>query len=230
MRPLHFDEDAHCGKCATPHCCTISARSRFPNTSSAKRKKLPDGQLDAIRLRFLLAINQIETLSARRKFELLQTGVGIDDRLMLEDRSGYHRRARANCKRCYRNRRIGQRTARGRRRDRRAARFDSGQNVSRRRRRKARCSTPPSSISYASRAARSPTTSVRRWSSTSRSRFIFLREIPWAKTPWRNVPDLAYGHHEHLDGTGYPRGLKKRRDRAASSHAHDRRRLRRANR
>ena len=38
--------------------------------------------------------------------------------------------------------------------------------------------------------------------------FYFLREIPWAKTPWRNVPDLAYGHHEHLDGTGYPRGLK----------------------
>jgi response regulator RpfG family c-di-GMP phosphodiesterase len=38
--------------------------------------------------------------------------------------------------------------------------------------------------------------------------FYFLREIPWSKTPWRNVPDLAYGHHEHLDGTGYPRGLK----------------------
>jgi len=38
--------------------------------------------------------------------------------------------------------------------------------------------------------------------------FLFLREIPWKKTPWRNVPDYAYGHHEHLDGTGYPRGLK----------------------
>ena len=38
--------------------------------------------------------------------------------------------------------------------------------------------------------------------------FYFLREIPWSKTPWRNVPELAYGHHEHLDGTGYPRGLK----------------------
>ena len=37
--------------------------------------------------------------------------------------------------------------------------------------------------------------------------FYFLREIPWSKTPWRRVPDLAYGHHEHLDGTGYPRGL-----------------------
>jgi HD-GYP domain-containing protein (c-di-GMP phosphodiesterase class II) len=38
--------------------------------------------------------------------------------------------------------------------------------------------------------------------------FYFLREIPWKKTPWRHVPELAYGHHEQLDGTGYPRGLK----------------------
>src|ERR1700681_233654 len=38
--------------------------------------------------------------------------------------------------------------------------------------------------------------------------FYFLREIPWSKTPWRHVPEMAYGHHEHLDGTGYPRGLK----------------------
>ncbi|MHB8139816.1 MAG: HD domain-containing phosphohydrolase [Vulcanimicrobiaceae bacterium] len=37
--------------------------------------------------------------------------------------------------------------------------------------------------------------------------FVFLREIPWHTTPWPNVADLAYGHHEHLDGTGYPRGL-----------------------
>jgi len=37
--------------------------------------------------------------------------------------------------------------------------------------------------------------------------FLFLREIPWQTTPWPNVADLAYGHHEHLDGTGYPRGL-----------------------
>jgi HD-GYP domain-containing protein (c-di-GMP phosphodiesterase class II) len=38
--------------------------------------------------------------------------------------------------------------------------------------------------------------------------FLFLREIPWQETPWRDVADLAYGHHEHLDGTGYPRKLK----------------------
>lgn len=37
--------------------------------------------------------------------------------------------------------------------------------------------------------------------------FLFLREIPWHETPWKGVAELAYGHHEHLDGTGYPRKL-----------------------
>jgi HD-GYP domain-containing protein (c-di-GMP phosphodiesterase class II) len=37
--------------------------------------------------------------------------------------------------------------------------------------------------------------------------FHFLSKIPW--TPMmRSVPEIAYGHHEKLDGTGYPRGLK----------------------
>lgn len=35
----------------------------------------------------------------------------------------------------------------------------------------------------------------------------FLRAIPW--TPGlKNVPELAYAHHEKLDGTGYPRRLR----------------------
>ena len=42
----------------------------------------------------------------------------------------------------------------------------------------------------------------------SRSRFTSCARFRGARRPWRNVPDLAYGHHEHLDGTGYPRGLK----------------------
>jgi len=38
--------------------------------------------------------------------------------------------------------------------------------------------------------------------------YEFLKQIPWTKD-LRNVPVIAYGHHEQLDGTGYPRGLKK---------------------
>jgi len=36
--------------------------------------------------------------------------------------------------------------------------------------------------------------------------YDFLRAIPWTRD-LRNVPELAYCHHEKLDGTGYPRGL-----------------------
>jgi HD-GYP domain-containing protein (c-di-GMP phosphodiesterase class II) len=36
--------------------------------------------------------------------------------------------------------------------------------------------------------------------------YNFLRAIPWTKDLAR-VPELAYGHHEKLDGSGYPCGL-----------------------
>jgi len=35
--------------------------------------------------------------------------------------------------------------------------------------------------------------------------FLFLRTIPWTKE-MSNIPAIAYGHHEKLDGSGYPRG------------------------
>jgi hypothetical protein len=37
--------------------------------------------------------------------------------------------------------------------------------------------------------------------------YNFLSEIPWTGE-FRLVPDIAYAHHEKLDGTGYPRRLK----------------------
>lgn len=37
--------------------------------------------------------------------------------------------------------------------------------------------------------------------------YQFLSQIPWTKD-LKNVPGIAYGHHEKLDGTGYPLGLK----------------------
>lgn len=37
--------------------------------------------------------------------------------------------------------------------------------------------------------------------------YLFLRQIPWTKD-LKQVPEIAYGHHEKLDGSGYPRGLR----------------------
>ena len=36
--------------------------------------------------------------------------------------------------------------------------------------------------------------------------FRFLREIPWTRE-LRRLPEIAYGHHEKLNGVGYPRGI-----------------------
>ena len=37
--------------------------------------------------------------------------------------------------------------------------------------------------------------------------FHFLTKIPWTPV-MKAIPEIAYGHHEKLDGSGYPRGLK----------------------
>ena len=37
--------------------------------------------------------------------------------------------------------------------------------------------------------------------------YNFLVQIPWTKA-LRGVPEIAHGHHEKLNGKGYPRGLK----------------------
>lgn len=37
--------------------------------------------------------------------------------------------------------------------------------------------------------------------------YEFLKRIPWT-SDLKEIPEIAYGHHEKLDGTGYPRGLR----------------------
>ena len=39
--------------------------------------------------------------------------------------------------------------------------------------------------------------------------YQFLKEIPWTRD-FSFVPEIAYAHHEFLNGTGYPRNLKKK--------------------
>lgn len=36
--------------------------------------------------------------------------------------------------------------------------------------------------------------------------YRFLQQIPWTRE-LRGIPDIAYGHHEKLNGRGYPRGV-----------------------
>jgi HD-GYP domain-containing protein (c-di-GMP phosphodiesterase class II) len=58
--------------------------------------------------------------------------------------------------------------------------------------------------------------SIRKGSLTERERreieshvthtYRFLKQIPWTRA-LQKVPDIAYGHHEKLTGTGYPRSL-----------------------
>ncbi|HMQ10553.1 MAG TPA: HD domain-containing phosphohydrolase [Oligoflexia bacterium] len=37
--------------------------------------------------------------------------------------------------------------------------------------------------------------------------FMFLQRIPWTRS-FEKVPEIAFSHHEKIDGSGYPRGLK----------------------
>lgn len=39
-----------------------------------------------------------------------------------------------------------------------------------------------------------------------RHTYQFLKMIPWTRD-FKHLPEIAYAHHEKLDGTGYPRGL-----------------------
>ena len=47
---------------------------------------------------------------------------------------------------------------------------------------------------------------LRRTSATNSRASTFLAQIPWTRN-LRRVPDIAYAHHEKLDGAGYPRQL-----------------------
>jgi HD-GYP domain-containing protein (c-di-GMP phosphodiesterase class II) len=204
FKDVHFDEDAlrEMRYAALLH---DFGKVAVPEYIFGKAKKLPDGKLDAIRLRFLLAINQVAVLAARRKFALLQAGAGAGDpRLLAVDGDALARTAELE------------------------ALLAAVESANEPRVVAAEVGSMLDSIigkTYVDVAGERPLIDrdefdflrIPRGSLSNEERrkmeqhvtqsFYFLREIPWSKTPWRHVPDLAYGHHEHLDGTGYPRGL-----------------------
>ena len=205
FKDLHFDEDAlrEMRYAALLH---DFGKVAVPEYIFGKAKKLPDGKLDTIRLRFLLAINQIEMLASRRKFDLLQLGASIDDRAILDidadasSRAGELEALLTTVESANEPRVVAAEVG---------ALLDSILDKTYRDVDSERplLDVPDFEFLRIPRGSLSSDERLKMEQHVTQS-FYFLREIPWAKTPWRNVPDLAYGHHEHLDGTGYPRGLK----------------------
>lgn len=177
-----------------------------PEYIFGKAKKLPDGKLDTIRLRFLLAIGQVESDAARRKFELMREGVALDDERMLAIDAAAAARA-ADLKTLLDTvvttnepRVVSGETGALLETILGQTYVDGGD---------ARPLVDEGEFDYLHIPRGSLSNDERhKMEQHVTQSFYFLREIPWSKTPWRQVPDLAYGHHEHLDGTGYPRGLK----------------------
>jgi HD-GYP domain-containing protein (c-di-GMP phosphodiesterase class II) len=149
-----------------------------PEYIFAKAKKLPDGRLDTIRLRFLLAIEQAKTEEDRQALRDLMAKV--------ENANEPNVVADAADETLLRAQDLRYRDVDGPRTLIEPFEYDY-------------LTIPRGSLSNEERD---------RMQEHVTQSFLFLREIPWQETPWREVPDIAYGHHEHLDGTGYPRKLK----------------------
>jgi HD-GYP domain-containing protein (c-di-GMP phosphodiesterase class II) len=149
-----------------------------PEYIFAKAKKLPDGRLDAIRLRFLLAIEQSRDSQEQSVLrDLLAKLEAANEPNVIADAAD--ELLLGAMVRRYRD-------TDGPRPLLEAHEYDY-------------LTIPRGSLSNEERD---------RMQEHVTQSFLFLREIPWQETPWREVADIAYGHHEHLDGTGYPRKLK----------------------
>ncbi|MHB8148222.1 MAG: HD domain-containing phosphohydrolase [Vulcanimicrobiaceae bacterium] len=148
-----------------------------PEYIFAKAKKLPDGRLDIIRLRFLLAIEQTRDPEELALLRALLVKIESSNEPNVISDAADETLLRALDRR-----------------------YRDGEGT--------RPLLEPSEFDFLSipRGSLSDEERDRMQEHVTQS-FLFLREIPWQQTPWRDVADLAYGHHEHLDGTGYPRKL-----------------------
>jgi HD-GYP domain-containing protein (c-di-GMP phosphodiesterase class II) len=174
---LHFDADAlrEVRYAALLH---DFGKVAVPEYIFGKSKKLPDGRLDTVRLRFYLALEQATSDAQRDELLALLAQVeGANEPRVVDE--GAEATLAAAAARTYSE--LGE----------------------------LRPLLTPEELEF----LRIPRGSLsaderRRMEQHVTQSFAFLREIPWQKTPWRNVADLAYGHHELLDGSGYPRGLR----------------------
>jgi HD-GYP domain-containing protein (c-di-GMP phosphodiesterase class II) len=149
-----------------------------PEYIFGKNKKLPDGRIDAVRLRFLLAIEQCGDERERMRLRrLLATVEAANEPLVVANEL--------------------------------ATALDAVPTITYLDQGEERPVLTRGEIEYLRIPRGSLSASERQTMEQHVTQsFHFLREIPWTKTPWANVPEYAYGHHEHLDGTGYPRGLR----------------------
>jgi len=149
-----------------------------PEYIFGKSRKLPEGQLEAIRMRFLLAIEQSANESERADLHALLAKIEAADQPNIVSTQNDGAFADA-LERRYRDVR------------------------------ETRPLLLPHEYEYLTIPRGSLTEDERaRMQAHVTQSYYFLREIPWIQTPWKGVADLAYGHHEHLDGAGYPRGLR----------------------
>jgi HD-GYP domain-containing protein (c-di-GMP phosphodiesterase class II) len=177
-----------------------------PEYIFGKSKKLPDGRLDVIRMRFLLAVEQLRVQTANRKLELLKNGASLDHPEILaidaeaETAMNELLALMKTVEEANEPRVVAEGV--GDVLDSLLQKYYIEVDAEK-----------PMLDQFEYDFLKIPRGSL---SNDERDKmqqhvtqsFLFLREIPWTKTPWKNVADLAYGHHEHLDGTGYPRGLK----------------------
>lgn len=171
----------------------------------SKSKKLPDGKLEAIQTRFLLAMEQIEAATAREKFGILRDG-NPDAEALLQAADDRCRKAiEALGKLCADVERANEPAVVDRAIDEALAsvmRFSyrAGDDV--------RPLIESSEFAYL-RIPRGSLSDEERalMQQHVNSSYRFLSAIPWNTTPWPGVAEIAYSHHEHLDGTGYPRRL-----------------------
>ncbi|HET9097431.1 MAG TPA: HD domain-containing phosphohydrolase [Candidatus Baltobacteraceae bacterium] len=177
-----------------------------PEYIFSKAKKLPDGRLETIRMRFYLALEQIDAAAAREKFEVLRGNSGNDVTAALSGVDARREQAREELLMLLQGVEKANEPAIVD-----AAVDEALTKVMQRHYRLDGTSVPlldEAELRYLHIPRGSLSDEERDLMNLHvTNSFRFLAALPWSTTPWPGVAHIAYSHHEHLDGTGYPRKL-----------------------